>query len=288
VVFGVRSSADHYTAPLVHTTSPKIPTFFDLVVKKPVTDIATSMEAFCLSGVDGECMGLRVDGTNTYGCSPGVIGKLVKGEALLREEVVSLIGSKLRTSLLPWDIQGNHQDVERLPGAISKGDVNRMNYKTFDESITRKHGIVIEGWPLREFKNPSAIGSQVELKVLLNAWQSGVARFRKMPVGEHMAWVENRAAPEPSALTIHHSPPVSSPSLSLAQDNNQDLTPTTNFPVLHAPFNIIQLGPPTTQAVGSSSVGSAPKKPRKTRSDKGKSRKKTSHPGVGVFHMNAS
>lgn len=55
VLFGVRSSTDHYTAPTVHMTSHKISTFFDLVVKKPVTDLATSMEAFCLSGVDGEC-----------------------------------------------------------------------------------------------------------------------------------------------------------------------------------------------------------------------------------------
>lgn len=54
IVFGVRSSSDHYSPPLVHTTSTKIPVFFDLVVKKPVTDIATSMEAFCLSGIDGE------------------------------------------------------------------------------------------------------------------------------------------------------------------------------------------------------------------------------------------
>ena len=55
-MFGVRSSADHYTAPMVHATSSKIPTFFDLIVKKPVTDLTTSIEAFCLSGVDGEFM----------------------------------------------------------------------------------------------------------------------------------------------------------------------------------------------------------------------------------------
>ena len=49
-----RSSTDHYTPPIVHSMSAKIPTFFDAVVKKPVTDLATSIEAFCLSGVDGE------------------------------------------------------------------------------------------------------------------------------------------------------------------------------------------------------------------------------------------
>lgn len=53
VIIGSRSSADHYTAPIVHATSKKIPTFFDLVIKKPLPDIATAVEAFCLSGVDG-------------------------------------------------------------------------------------------------------------------------------------------------------------------------------------------------------------------------------------------
>ena len=54
IVFGIQSSADHYTTPMVHATSPKIPAFFNLVVKKLATDLATSIKAFCLSGIDGE------------------------------------------------------------------------------------------------------------------------------------------------------------------------------------------------------------------------------------------
>ena len=65
IVFGVRLSADHYTPPMVHSTSPRIPAFFDLVVKKPVTDLATSLEAFCLSGVDGESIRSCLNSTNT-------------------------------------------------------------------------------------------------------------------------------------------------------------------------------------------------------------------------------
>jgi len=53
VVIGTRSSADHYTAPMVYSTSKKIPLFFDLIIKKPLPDLATAIEAFCLSGVDG-------------------------------------------------------------------------------------------------------------------------------------------------------------------------------------------------------------------------------------------
>ena len=73
--------------------------FFDLIVKKPVTDLATSIEAFCLSGVDGEFMCLCQESTNTYTCCLGVIGKLVKHESQLRGEVVSVINTKLRTFL---------------------------------------------------------------------------------------------------------------------------------------------------------------------------------------------
>ena len=70
---------------------------------------------------------------------------------------------------------------------VSKEEVNRMIYKNFSDHITHKHGIVIEGWPLRVFDNPSAIGSQAELNVLLKAWETGTTRFRKMPEDEHMA-----------------------------------------------------------------------------------------------------
>jgi len=38
-----------------------------------------------------------------------------------------------------------------------------MIYVNFDEHITLKHGVVVEGWLFCKFKNPSAIGSQVEL-----------------------------------------------------------------------------------------------------------------------------
>ena len=100
IVFGVRSSADHYTAPIVHATSPKILTFFDVVVKKPVTDLATSIEAFCLSGVDGEFHNTHpMYTTLTSMLFTGVIGKLVKHESQLRGEVVASINAKLCTSI---------------------------------------------------------------------------------------------------------------------------------------------------------------------------------------------
>jgi hypothetical protein len=100
IVFGVRSSVDHYTPPIVHATSSKIPTFFDVVVKKPVTDLATLIEAFCLLGVDGEATSpSRKNMQALTLVLLGVIGKLLKNESQLRTEVVALIGNKLRKSL---------------------------------------------------------------------------------------------------------------------------------------------------------------------------------------------
>lgn len=90
---------DHYTSPVVYTSSAKVPTFFDVVIKRPVTDVATSFEAFCLSGVDGKFICSCAKHTNPTDISLGVVGKLVKERLKLRGEVVELISDKLRTFL---------------------------------------------------------------------------------------------------------------------------------------------------------------------------------------------
>jgi hypothetical protein len=167
-----------------------------------------------------------------------------------------------------------------------------MIYKNFEDHITRKHGIVVEGWPLRMFDNPSAIGSHVELNVLLRAWETGATRFRKMTEDEYMSWMESRAnleAPSTAALGFP-------PAIALPQPGVQDASiilpivlpivpsiPPADLlmPAIHPSFNIISLESVTTPQTNNS----APKKTRKTRSDKGKTRKKPSQvPGATIFH----
>lgn len=145
-----------------------------------------------------------------------------------------------------------------------------MVYKSFDEQITRKHGIVVEGWPLPKFENPSSIGSQVELKVLLNAWQSNVARFRKMTENEFQSWNADRCRdPVPQTPSTH--PQTAVPALHGDPTHpSSSMSPIVNFvqfdPASPAPHSGIQ------------------KKPRKTRSDKGKPRKRASQiPGEHTF-----
>jgi hypothetical protein len=66
--------------------------------------------------------------------------------------------------------------------------VPRMYYQNFDKSITAKYGVVVENWALPKFCNPSEIHSQNEVKVLLNALQSGATRFRKLSAAELEEW----------------------------------------------------------------------------------------------------
>lgn len=210
---------------------------------------------------------------DTYRNHSGVIGKLVKEEAQLRGEVVALITQKLRTS--PDCKSRICQDTEKSsqPEEITKNQANRMQYKKFEDSITRKHGVLIEGWPLKVFENPSSIGSHVELKVLLNSWQSGATRFRKMSVAEHMAWVENRREVSPD------------PSTDRQEQTSEERTLPTNPTSTHG-MSIIQFeSSATTPAVAISNDTTpmpAPKKPRKTRSDRG-GKNASQMPGVNVF-----
>ena len=55
-----------------------------------------------------------------------------------------------------------------------------MYYQNFDENITTKYGVVIDGWPLEEFCSPSDITSWTEVSVLYQSWESGMTRFHKL------------------------------------------------------------------------------------------------------------
>ena len=189
--------------------------------------------------------------------------------------MVSVINAKLR---MFSSVPGSSRSLNNPPGHISKGAAHRMIYKNFDDHITRKHGIVIEGWPLRTFENPSSVGSQMELRVLLNAWNTGATRFHKLTDDEHIAWVENRASLEPSSSAAHL--PSTSSSSPPEEHGQRDHATATAPPVTVAPFNIVHFESPTTPPTATN----IPKKPRKTRSDKGKPRKKAVQiPGGNIF-----
>ena len=151
-----------------------------------------------------------------------------------------------------------------------------MQYKNFEDHITRRHGVEIKGWPLKTFENPGSVGSQVELKVLLNSWQSGATYFHKMPDTEHFEWLKSRAEAAPTRPSNEQVFPPQ-------HQTAQEPAPPINPAGIGASF--IQFELPTTT---SSNVASTLKKPRKARSDKGKPRKKAAQvPGVNVFSVEA-
>ncbi len=71
-----------------------------------------------------------------------------------------------------------------------------MFYVGFDDHITSRLGIVLEGWPIPRFIAPSMIRTRVELTTLVNAWENDVSRFRKLTKDEWESW---KAQPSPGS-----------------------------------------------------------------------------------------
>lgn len=67
-----------------------------------------------------------------------------------------------------------------------------MAYDQFNKLITRQHGVMVKGWPLPKFCNPSAVTSQIELELLYNTWQTGTTHFQKLSPEEMDVWEYNQ------------------------------------------------------------------------------------------------
>ena len=158
---------------------------------------------------------------------------------------------------------------------------DEMHYKQFDAKITDKYDIVLEGWPLSgPLRNPSSIGSRLELDVVTRAFESDVARFRRLSIDELEAWREARfqnilAQSEIAPLT---NPPASDPSASPAAT---PLDASTGLETQAQIANtVLSNNSPAVPAASASSTTVFPvsnnvlvqKKARKTRSDAGKKR----------------
>lgn len=121
-----------------------------------------------------------------------------------------------------------------------------MAYKNFDEKITSKYGVVIEGWPLAKFRGPGDISSKVELRVLYQAWESDAARFRRMSDEEFKQW---DAARFDQALAIttgnHDGTPQDDTQGNTFEPSSADaITPSTTPGDLTSP---LMASPPSSQ-----------------------------------------
>jgi hypothetical protein len=100
-----------------------------------------------------------------------------------------------------------------------------MYYQNFDDNITAKYGVVIDGWPLEKFCSPSDITSGTKVLVLCQSWESGATRFCKLTPTElanwENKWFEAKRQEEATAAsTGHHDGEHSSPLISYSRPNH--------------------------------------------------------------------
>ncbi|THU76573.1 hypothetical protein K435DRAFT_870723 [Dendrothele bispora CBS 962.96] len=137
----------------VFSTSDRLIEFINTAFKQPISDVAARMEGFMISGVEG----------------------------LVRNHQQRLLKKKADLSALV---------LKKLQECAGRTKISRMYYVNFADHITRIHGIVVKNWLLKKFVNPSSLNNNIELDLLLNAWNSGTTYFHKLTTSEYNAWEE--------------------------------------------------------------------------------------------------
>jgi hypothetical protein len=113
-----------------------------------------------------------------------------------------------------------------ISGEVAKARVPRMYYKNFDNNITAKYGVVLEGWPLDRFCSPSDIASRTEISALRSSFESGATRFRMLSRAELEAWSDARfQATLSTTTTFPAATPQPSPQSSLLQSSQNSSGP---------------------------------------------------------------
>ncbi|OSC98385.1 hypothetical protein PYCCODRAFT_1375424, partial [Trametes coccinea BRFM310] len=148
-----RGTQSAYMQPRTFVTSDTVEDFLLSSTKCTALDYGIKMECFIIGGA-----------SNARSSAMNARARLLK----LKAEVASLIDQKL-------------QEASR------RGAIPQMKYVNFHR-ITEDFGVVTEGWPLTKFCSPGDLSSRTELDILLNAWKTGVARFRCLNDDEWEAW----------------------------------------------------------------------------------------------------
>ncbi len=177
-----------------------------------------------------------------------------------------------------------------------------MVYLDFTGSITDKHGITIENWPLPVLTAPCKVQCKKDLEVLYNSWFSGATYFRRFSQEEFDQWKAARlelhtqststdmatpaATPEDPDTTMTDQSPAPTSEDSHVNMAGQLATPPStqvstagtggpsNSTITQPPMQPPQGGPSTMTGVMRINAMRliVPRQPRKERSDKGKKR----------------
>ena len=304
LIVGWRSDFDQYTRPRSFATSDAVEHFVQLACKMDLEKFAKRGECYLLSGIEGTYFLLQVIFWGAYTFLR--TQELILPRDALAEELGSNTATQFHPSVSP--ILPAHRCllivVAFLGEAAAPRSIGKINYKNFDK-ITEKYGIICVGWPLERFCCPGDINSMPELQVLQNAFQSGAAHFRCLSDDELDQWRKERrlklveanqtatadhAVSDPSApppvpeirSSTMTEAPGPTPSDSLATDATAT-NAVTNVHANNASLSVLA-GPSTAANIPTSNPqplqsvftvdgpGLVQKKPRKTRSDKGKKR----------------
>ncbi|CAA7264088.1 unnamed protein product [Cyclocybe aegerita] len=188
----VRTRPDQYGKPFATVSSKRGEDFFNLSVRETMPEFALRFEAFCLSGVQG------------------VASNYVQQTIQMKHELAALILSKLASS------------QHFILGETAGIHVPRMYYTNFDDNITAKYAVILVGWPLDKFCNPSEMGSCTEVALVHASFNSGAMRFEKLSAEAFTAWEEARFNAAVSTTTHNDSPlaQVETPSPAMEVDAN--------------------------------------------------------------------
>ncbi|KAI9059665.1 hypothetical protein FKP32DRAFT_1606017 [Trametes sanguinea] len=233
----VRSARHQFTPPMIFATSSHVHDFFQISLGTSMDDVACSLEAYCLSGVSG------------------LVQRSVDVTQDLRSRLTAVIHQKL--------------------GQATQYAAKKMVYVGFAEQITGRHGVVIDNWPLPRFLAPSNIRTRLELTTLLSAWETDTTRFRKLSRDEWEQWQQQHTSGSAEGGTVIR--PVSMASFVAREAASRGTSASSS----HGADTSAEDG--TTTASGSGGASDQPEdrglyvppaKPRKRRSDYGKSHKK--------------
>ncbi|TFK78125.1 hypothetical protein K466DRAFT_607290, partial [Polyporus arcularius HHB13444] len=263
----VRSKLDFWNAPYVFWSNDCVATFWETLTKKNLYDLALQMEGFSISGLES------------------IVRKHADELLIVKKEAADLILDKLR-------------EVSLL---AARGSITKMYYTNFEKHITLKYGIVLQNWPLQEFKAPGKFSSIPLLQMLSDCFKQGTSQFVALSDVEWAAWrtayhagthtpgvtgalpaafaaaleaqntapvSETTAAPETTAPTTTTTPPPTS------------ATPTTTpLPTPTEPMttSVLTSATPTTTTTTTSAISTTPDLPRATDSPSAPAPASSSH-----------
>ncbi|KAI0081426.1 hypothetical protein K474DRAFT_1587929, partial [Panus rudis PR-1116 ss-1] len=143
VLVAVRGDIEDILSPQIFSTGDQINLLFQKLYKDSVANFAAQLEGYMLSGI-----------ADTMARAPRSIVDLKK--------------------------QAKDLIITSLAEAYGAAKPPKLNFVKFEEKFTDVYGIICEGWPLPIFQAPGDVRSKSDLLKLIDAFENGSAKFRRL------------------------------------------------------------------------------------------------------------